>query len=46
VGAAGARAGGAAPGAAAALAARDIEDDHRRALCTELAHRAIEEALA
>ena len=38
-------AGGAAPAEAAALAAESIEDDHRRALCTELARRAIEEAL-
>jgi aerobic carbon-monoxide dehydrogenase medium subunit len=37
---------GAEPREAAALAARDIEDAHRRALCTELARRAIEEALA
>jgi CO/xanthine dehydrogenase FAD-binding subunit len=37
---------GASPGEAAALAAREVEDDHRRALCTELARRAIEEALA
>jgi CO/xanthine dehydrogenase FAD-binding subunit len=33
------------PRAAAALAARDVEDEHRRALCTELARRAIEEAI-
>ncbi len=39
-------AGGAEPREAAALAARDIEHEHRRALCTELARRAIEEALA
>jgi CO/xanthine dehydrogenase FAD-binding subunit len=39
-------AGGAEPPEAAALAAQDVEDDHRRALCTELARRAIEEALA
>ena len=39
-------AGGAQPREAAALAAQDVEDDHRRALCTELARRAIEEALA
>ena len=39
-------AGGTDPREAAALAARDVEDDHRRALCTELARRAIEEALA
>jgi CO/xanthine dehydrogenase FAD-binding subunit len=31
---------------AAALAAQDVEDDHRRALCTDLARRAIEEAMA
>jgi len=37
---------GAEPREAAALAAQDVEDDHRRALCTELARRAIEEALA
>jgi carbon-monoxide dehydrogenase medium subunit len=37
---------GAAPRESAELAAADIEDDHRRALCTELARRAIEEALA
>jgi CO/xanthine dehydrogenase FAD-binding subunit len=39
-------AGGAAPSEAAALAARDVDDEHRRALCTELARRAIEEAMA
>ena len=39
-------AGGAEPREAAALAARDIEDEHRRALCAELARRAIEEAAA
>ena len=39
-------AGGASPGDAAGLAAQDVEDEHRRALCTELARRAIEEALA
>jgi aerobic carbon-monoxide dehydrogenase medium subunit len=39
-------AAGAEPLEAAALAARDIEGDHRRALCTELARRAIEEAMA
>jgi carbon-monoxide dehydrogenase medium subunit len=39
-------AGGAEPREAAALAARDVEDEHRRALCTELARRAIEEAMA
>jgi CO/xanthine dehydrogenase FAD-binding subunit len=39
-------AGGAEPHEAAALAAQDISDEHRRALCTELARRAIEEALA
>jgi CO/xanthine dehydrogenase FAD-binding subunit len=37
---------GAAPHEAAALAAQDVEDEHSRALCTELARRAIEEALA
>ena len=37
---------GAAPNEAAELAARDVEGDHRRALCGELARRAIEEALA
>jgi CO/xanthine dehydrogenase FAD-binding subunit len=37
---------GAAPREAAALAAEDVEDDHRRALCTELVRRAIEEAMA
>src|SRR5688500_10280888 len=37
---------GATPREAAALAAQDVEDEHRRALCTELARRAIEEALA
>ena len=37
---------GADPREAAALAAQDIEGEHRRALCTELARRAIEEALA
>lgn len=36
---------GAAPREAAALAAEDVEDHHRRALCTELARRAIEEAI-
>jgi aerobic carbon-monoxide dehydrogenase medium subunit len=39
-------AGGASAREAAALTARDVEDDHRRALCTELARRAIEEATA
>jgi carbon-monoxide dehydrogenase medium subunit len=39
-------AGGASPREAAALAAADVDDEHRRALCTELARRAIEEALA
>jgi CO/xanthine dehydrogenase FAD-binding subunit len=34
------------PEEAIALAAQDVEDDHRRALCSELARRAIEEALA
>ena len=38
--------GGASPREAAALAAEQVEDDHRRALCAELARRAIEEALA
>jgi CO/xanthine dehydrogenase FAD-binding subunit len=38
-------ANGAEPREAAALAARELEDEHRRALCTELARRAIEEAL-
>jgi CO/xanthine dehydrogenase FAD-binding subunit len=37
---------GAEPDEAAALAAREVEDEHRRALCTELARRAIEEAMA
>ena len=37
---------GAAPREAAELAARDVEGEHRRALCAELARRAIEEALA
>jgi aerobic carbon-monoxide dehydrogenase medium subunit len=36
---------GAEPREAAALAVPDMEDEHRRALCTELARRAIEEAL-
>jgi CO/xanthine dehydrogenase FAD-binding subunit len=35
---------GAEPREAAALAAQDVEDEHRRALCSELARRAIEEA--
>jgi CO/xanthine dehydrogenase FAD-binding subunit len=39
-------AGGAEPREAAALAAQGVEDEHRRALCTELARRAIEEAMA
>jgi carbon-monoxide dehydrogenase medium subunit len=39
-------AAGASPGEAAELAAKHVEDEHRRALCTELARRAIEEALA
>jgi CO/xanthine dehydrogenase FAD-binding subunit len=39
-------AGGADARDAAALAAADVEDDHRRALCTDLARRAIEEAMA
>jgi CO/xanthine dehydrogenase FAD-binding subunit len=38
------RAEAAEPGEAAALAAGDVEDEYRRALCTELARRAIEEA--
>jgi CO/xanthine dehydrogenase FAD-binding subunit len=38
--------GGASPREAAALAARDVEDEYRRALCTELARRAIEAAVA
>jgi CO/xanthine dehydrogenase FAD-binding subunit len=37
---------GAPPHEAAALAAKDVEDEHRRALCTELTRRAIEEAKA
>jgi CO/xanthine dehydrogenase FAD-binding subunit len=37
---------GASPREGAALAAQDVGDEHRRALCTELARRAIEEALA
>jgi CO/xanthine dehydrogenase FAD-binding subunit len=37
---------GATPRDAAALATKDVDDDHRRALCTELARRAIEEAMA
>jgi CO/xanthine dehydrogenase FAD-binding subunit len=37
---------GATPREAAALAADDVQDEYRRALCTELARRAIEEALA
>lgn len=36
---------GAEPHEAAALAAEDVEDEYRRALCTELARRAIAEAL-
>jgi CO/xanthine dehydrogenase FAD-binding subunit len=36
---------GAEPREAAALAAEDVEDEHRRALCTELARRAIAEAM-
>jgi CO/xanthine dehydrogenase FAD-binding subunit len=39
-------AGGAEPREAAALATQDLEDEHRRALCAELARRAIEEAMA
>jgi CO/xanthine dehydrogenase FAD-binding subunit len=38
--------GGAEPAEAAELAAQGVEDEHRRALCTELARRAIEEAMA
>jgi CO/xanthine dehydrogenase FAD-binding subunit len=38
--------GGAEPREAAELAAQGVEDDHRRALCTELTRRAIEEAIA
>jgi CO/xanthine dehydrogenase FAD-binding subunit len=37
---------GAEPHEAAQLAAQGIEDEHRRALCTELARRAIEQAMA
>lgn len=37
---------GAEPREAAALAAQDVEEEHRRALCGELARRAIEEAMA
>jgi carbon-monoxide dehydrogenase medium subunit len=37
---------GAEPGDVAALSAAHVEDEHRRALCTELARRAIEEAVA
>jgi CO/xanthine dehydrogenase FAD-binding subunit len=37
---------GAAPPEAAALAAQDVDDEHRRALCTELARRAIQEAMS
>jgi CO/xanthine dehydrogenase FAD-binding subunit len=39
-------AGGAEPREAAEVAAQDVEDEHRRALCSELARRAIEEAMA
>ena len=39
-------AGGAEPREAAGLAAQGVEDEHRRALCTELARRAIEQAVA
>jgi aerobic carbon-monoxide dehydrogenase medium subunit len=39
-------AAGADPRETAALAAQGIEEEHRRALCTELARRAIEEAMA
>ena len=38
-------AGGAEPREVAALAAQDVDDEYRRALCTALAHRAIEEAM-
>jgi carbon-monoxide dehydrogenase medium subunit len=38
-------AGGAEPREAGALAAQVVEDEHRRALCAELARRAIEEAM-
>jgi CO/xanthine dehydrogenase FAD-binding subunit len=38
-------AGGASAREAASLAAHGVEDDHRRALCGELARRAIQEAL-
>jgi CO/xanthine dehydrogenase FAD-binding subunit len=37
---------GADPREAATLAAQDVEGEHRRALCAELARRAIEEAVA
>jgi CO/xanthine dehydrogenase FAD-binding subunit len=37
---------GAAPHEAAELATREVEGEHRRALCADLARRAIEEALA
>ena len=37
---------GAEPREAAALAVQDVEDEHRRALCAELARRAIEEGMA
>jgi hypothetical protein len=36
---------GASPREAAELAAAGVEDEHRHALCTELARLAIEEAL-
>jgi aerobic carbon-monoxide dehydrogenase medium subunit len=39
-------ASGAAPHEAAELATQDVDGEHRRALCAELARRAIEEALA
>jgi CO/xanthine dehydrogenase FAD-binding subunit len=39
-------AAGAGPSEAATLAAQGIEEEHRRALCAELARRAIEEATA
>jgi CO/xanthine dehydrogenase FAD-binding subunit len=39
-------AGGADAREAAALAAQDVQDEHRRALCAELARLAIEEAMA
>jgi CO/xanthine dehydrogenase FAD-binding subunit len=39
-------AAGAEPREVATLAAADVEDEHRRALCADLARRAIEEAMA